>query len=314
MSAIGLLTWTQTSAQIYIGSGNGLFIKSGSTFIADSLVLTPTADLSLTNNTFTQSNTPAQGIGGSGISQLYTWSSPFTFQGTAGLFYDPAQLNGNTAATLQLAYRNTTTGDWLPASGSTVNTSTSYVSNVFTTPTQLSAFTAASAGVVLPISLSSFTARAEDRKVRLDFDINLHGENAICNIERSADGKHFTLQQQLNLLAGQHAYNTYDSKPLQGLNHYREVSMIRTVFMADAAATELSFFPVPATDLLQINLLEAPAPGSYLQLSSSDGRMLLKKDVTDQTMSINVAGYPSGVYTLSFYNGTRLSHFKISKH
>lgn len=324
VSTIGLLAWTQTSAQIYVGGGDGMFIKSGSTFTADSMSLSPSADLALTNITLQQSNTPAQGIGGYSISQLYTLSAPISFQGTIGLFYNPLFLNGNTAATLQLAYRDTATGSWLPASSSSVNTGTSYVSNTFASPVQLSALTAASAGVVLPISLLNFTAKPEGPKVRLDFTINLQAGNGLCIIERSGDGKHFEQLQQMDLTNGEHPYNSYDSRPLQGLNYYRlgwqdetgkkEYSMIRMVFMAEAASQELSFFPVPAGKELHLSLAEMPKEGSYIQLSSLDGRIILKKAIITQSSMLDISNYAAGTYLLSFYNGSILQHYKIEKH
>jgi hypothetical protein len=322
VTAIALLFMTQAFAQLYTGA-IGLYIKSGTTLATDSLVLIPSADLNLNNMTITHSDTVVQGIGGASIEQLYKLSAPLTFQGTAGMYYNTAQLNGNAAATLALAYNDVVSGNWVTTTGTTVNTGTNYLSETFSTPVQLSGITATTFGVVLPITLVDFTATSEGHKVRLDWEMNATDKNTFCEVQHAADGKHFSILGKVSLLAGNQIYNLYDNQPLQGMNFYRLVwqdetgmekfSPIRSVLFSSNQQQGLTLYPLPVKDLLNINMPGNPGSSSYIILSGIDGKTLVRKDISAKTMSLDLRSYPAGMYVLTYFDGLSVKQYKIDK-
>lgn len=320
-SAIALLSMTQAFAQLYTGA-TGLYIKSGATLATNSLVLIPSSDLNLNSTTITHSDTVVQGIGGASIEQQYKLSAPLTFQGTAGMYYNTAQLNGNAAATLALAYNDIVSGSWITTSGTTVDTVTNYLSQTFAAPVQLSGITATTFGVILPITLADFTVRAEANRVRLDWEMNTTDKNTFCEVQHAADGKHFSNLEKVSLLAGNHVYNLYDNHPLQGMNFYRLVwqdetgkekfSPIRSVLFNSNQQQGLTLYPMPVTDLLNISMPGDPGNG-YIILSGIDGKTLARKDLSAKTMSLDLRSYPAGMYVLTYFDGLSVKQYKFDK-
>lgn len=322
VAAIASLPMTQASAQLYTGT-IGLYIKSGTTLSTDSLVLIPSADLNLDSTTITYSDTAVQGIGGASIQQVYKLSTPITFQGTAGLYYNTALLNGNAATTLELAYNDVVSGNWITTSGTTVNTGTNYLSQTFGTPVQLSAVTATTFGVILPITLVDFTARAEANRVRLDWEMNITDKNTFCEVQHSVDGKHFRKLEKVSLMTGNHKYSLYDNQPLHGVNLYRlrwedetgleKFSSVRSVLFGNNQQQELTLYPLPAKDLLNIIIQDNLRNGSYILLSGIDGKILMRKELSAKTMSLDLHSYPAAMYILTYFDGVSAHQYKIDK-
>lgn len=321
--AIVLLSMTQTFAQLYTGI-TGLYIKSGTTLTTENLILIPSSDLALDSTTITHSDTVVQGISGASIEQLYKLSAPLTFEGVAGMYYNTAQLNGNATATLALAYKDVVSGSWVTTSGTTVNTGINYLSKTFSTPVQLSGITATTFGVILPIMLVDFTASAEGNRVRLDWEMNATDKNTFCEVQHSADGKHFRKLEKVSLIRGNHKYICYDNQPLQGVNFYRlrwedetgleKFSSIQSVLFSNNQQQGLTLYPMPARGLLNIGVPGNPGDGSYILLSDINGKILTRKDISTKTTSLNLQPYPAGMYILTHYDGTSVRHYKIDKH
>ena len=126
---VALLTTFRASAQLAVGT-SGMTILAGTPVYIDGLTLTPTTTFTLANNSIQRSSTPL--TGNPGINRLYQFGSPVLFSGTVGLRYLPSELNGYSESSLQLAYTSTSNGPLVVTTGSTVNTSTHYVSNSIT--------------------------------------------------------------------------------------------------------------------------------------------------------------------------------------
>ena len=126
---VALLVSGRLSAQLSVGS-QGMTILAGTPVSADGLTFIPSTNFTLVNNTIQRSSTPL--AGNPGINRLYQFSSPILFSGQVGLFYQPSELNGYTEASLQLAYTSANNGLLTITTGSSVNTSTHYVSNSVT--------------------------------------------------------------------------------------------------------------------------------------------------------------------------------------
>ena len=142
-----LLLTLRASAQLSAGS-SGMTILGGTTVSIDGLTLTPANNLTVATNSIQRTNTPLTGK--PGINRLYQFSAPVLFSGTVGLFYLPSELNGYLEPSLQLAYTSAINGLLTVTSGSSVNTSTHYVSNTVTNQNLL-AITAAALSDLTPV-------------------------------------------------------------------------------------------------------------------------------------------------------------------
>jgi hypothetical protein len=306
-------------AQLYTGA-TGMFVKSGTTLSTDSMVWVPSADFSLSGTTLSATATPITATGGASIRKILQLSNPLQFQGTLGLYYRDDQLNGNTAANLQLAYRDSLPNGWTTTTGTTVNAAAHYLSYTLAAPQQLSRITATSTGVSLPLNLVRFTAAAAGSRVRLDWEMIADAAREI-QVQRSAEGKRFTAIGSVPVSTQEQDYRLYDEAPLAGKNYYRlywndegreKYSPVRTVDMA-LNSNKLSLHPVPASDRLHIRFPSQPQSGDYVQLLSLDGKVLLQQNCQGNTMSLDMQAYPIGVYLLSWVNGSTVNYYRIPK-
>jgi hypothetical protein len=85
----------------------------------------------------------------------------------------------------------------------------------------------------------------------------------------------------------------------------------------DAAVLQVSVFPNPTTDLVQIQIKDASIEEMNLELTDLSGKTLYSAQyrLMNQIIGINTATYPSGVYllTLKKTNDQILGTYKIVK-
>ena len=78
---------------------------------------------------------------------------------------------------------------------------------------------------ILPIQLLSFYALAQNKTIKLQWQLLDETDAASYTIEKSTDGRNFGFLHQLQARhnAGVADYNSYDTKPADGWNYYRLV-------------------------------------------------------------------------------------------
>jgi len=182
----GTLAASAQKQILSVGGTTSMTIKSGTVFSADSLVLTPSADLTLASNTIKESAAAANMSPAPGINRQYNFGSQITFTGTIQLYYQPTDLNGNVESTLE--YTDSAVGiGWLPENTSTVNTSLHYVQFVASAQPFV-ASTASGPGIDLAISLVSFTGNWNQQYPALQWLVDQTGGTVNFSIESSTDG------------------------------------------------------------------------------------------------------------------------------
>jgi hypothetical protein len=276
-------------AQLTVGT-TGMFIKGATTVSIDSLVLRPSADLTLSNLSITHTATPVPGLGGKSILRVYAFSQPLSFTGTIGLYYAENELNGNTEPALAFAYRKASDGEWETTTGSSVDPAGNYIMQTLTTPPLLM-ITATSNGVILPIVLRSYIAKEEAGKVKLEWQTSLEQDVDRFEIERSIDGQHFsylTAVKGANIATGS-GYTVYDNYPSTGYNYYRLLQYdmngdkkdlgIRTVSLGVGNNMTVSAFPNPATQALNLRAQTATEELLHVTLFTAQGAMLYYEDI-----------------------------------
>jgi hypothetical protein len=156
------------------GGASSLTIKSGTIFSADSLVLTPGSDFTLSSNNIQVSHTAVNLAPSPGINRAYYFGSQVNYTGTIQLYYQPSELNGNPESALK--YTDSATGSfWLAAASSTVNTATHFVQYSASARNFIAA-TASHQGAVLPLVLLSFTGSWQGNSIPLQWVVEQIGE------------------------------------------------------------------------------------------------------------------------------------------
>ena len=92
---------------------------------------------------------------------------------------------------------------------------------------------------------------------------------------------------------------------------------VLSVLEPDASVLQVSIFPNPTTDLVQIQIKEASIEEMNLELKDLSGKTLYSAHyrLMNQNIGINTANYPAGVYllTLKKSDGQILATYKIVK-
>jgi hypothetical protein len=181
--------------------------------------------------------------------------------------------------------------------------------------------TLSSSGVVsgntLPVVLTDFSAVLNsDHSVTLSWNTQEEINFSHFTIQRSADGENWdaigTVQAKGNS-AVQTDYSFTDEQPVSGTNYYRlalvnldnsysytEVKVVRT-----SAIAQISFFPNPARDYVNISLGGVSGSQVTVLLTGAAGQLLQEKKVVTGSGSVvtfPVQNIAAGVYILSVIN------------
>lgn len=312
-----ILLPTSLFAQFFVGS-EGITVRNNTVLTIDSLVLQPSADLSIENNRLDHRYTPVPGSPTASVNRVYEWDVPIVINGNVKMYVANTELNGNNLPSLQLAYSPVAGNREFVTSGfSTVDISENSVSGNFNTIT-IKQLTAVNAISVLPVKWLSFTARKMGDVAKLDWRVSEAENVRDYEVQRSADGQLFetiaTLPSACNNCGQLEMDYTYtDSHPFSGNNFYRiketdygglvSYSEIRVVVF-DNTLSGISIGPNPANKYVQLFSLDASRKYS-ITLYSINGVELKKEVVTNRnTCVIKTENLPAGAYVISIETET----------
>lgn len=169
----------------------------------------------------------------------------------------------------------------------------------------------------LPVSLINFYGTAALQGVFLTWQTISETNNQFFNIERSTDGKIFTVVGTVKGAINssrQLSYSFTDKMPFNGLNYYRLVqydtngkssnsNILVILFnsIADDHQFKIKLYPNPAKELLNIKLSGAATPKQVLiSLYSLEGKKISSGNIlkADEQFSLNVESLKLGIYLL----------------
>ncbi len=170
-------------------------------------------------------------------------------------------------------------------------------------------------GSALPVTLGAYTAQQTGpAAITVNWTTLTEINNRYFTLERSADGKSFTLLDTIAATnsANGHAYSFIDQHPLSGKNYYRlsqtDIDGKQTYFsvlevtMAPAAAAALRISPNPAGSFIQLELTHPETGDLHVILSDMQGRALRTWTFNKQSalwqQSLQLGKLPAGNYTI----------------
>lgn len=298
----------------------GLFVKEGTILSVDRLLLTPSTDMLIQNNTISVSAvpvpSPTPGSNGS-IERVYHFSDIVQYEGTLGIRYLADELNGNSATQLVLIYQDQA-NQFIVTNLATQTAVEEYVEGNTTGAVTLKKITAVNAGVALPVKLVSFTATAENDKARIEWKTTMELNVSHFEVERATDGIDFskllTLQSTGNENTGAD-YKGYDEEPLSGWNYYRlktidkdgsaAYSSIARLFFENVS--QVSLFPNPASATIALSMNAGRAGKDVYTIVDITGKKLMEKTVIlergTNRFTIDVSTLRAGTYILYMQSG-----------
>lgn len=136
-------------------AGNeGIYIKGGTTFSTDGLVIIPVSDLTIISKSVIRGDETVNWTQLSSIKRMYHFSSPIVFRGIMSLNYLDSELNGNNSADLRVAYTavsgSNNSKDYIISNNSIVNLTNRYITENFEGSVNISNITAVATGFFIP--------------------------------------------------------------------------------------------------------------------------------------------------------------------
>ncbi|MFK8101221.1 MAG: T9SS type A sorting domain-containing protein [Saprospiraceae bacterium] len=160
------------------------------------------------------------------------------------------------------------------------------------------------AGIELPIEMTAFTARTQEKYISLDWSTASEINNSHFLVEKSTDAKSWSLIGKVTGKGTTNAaqqYNYLDRTPVAGANYYRlqQVDFDGTATYTETVSVdwqgaEIEIFPNPAsTQIFLKNETNAELAGT-VELYDLTGRLILSENYRGG--AINIADLEKGVY------------------
>ena len=161
----------------------------------------------------------------------------------------------------------------------------------------------------LPVQLIHFSAKKENQKVKLEWATSQEFNSRYFSIERSSNGLNWTAIARVDAAGNSNTlseYSAYDYTPLKPSNLYRlkQVDWDGTVFYSNtrsisyAQDQKVNISPVPARDVVNIDMSNIPATSRQVQLIDITGKVILLQTSVSPLLRLNVSSQPRGIYFL----------------
>ena len=317
LPGIGLLVATciHTNAQVITAlPGSDITIKQGTVFFADNLVLTPSADFTISNTTLSHNITVSHQASSPYIARVYHFSGATApFSGSIKINYtDGAELNGLAESGLQLNIHNGI--GWQAFNAAANDVTNNYVFTPSISNIILSEMTLAENDAPLPLQWRSFTVAKQQESVSLAWSTFTEQNTRFFTIQTSIQNTAWKTIDSVPAAGNSNTisnYNYVHTTPVSGYNNYRIVetdadgrenySIVRRVYFTPPAF-KVELLGNPVTDgTLRFSITESrPAATSRLvSIFSNSGALSWKQQVNTGVHTIDVSRFAKGTYILT---------------
>lgn len=295
-----LLVCLKGRAQLSIGN-DGIFIKNGTDFSIDSMMLVLAVDVAFNNLIIKKQDIPVALPNNVGFH--YSFSSPVSFSGKIGILLPDAP---ETAAIAFAAEKFGAEDFYVLKEKAIENNYLVYVVNNIS----LEVLTAVKPAV-LPVNLIQYVAKAANNFVRLEWITATKQDNKEYLISRSADGIFFT---ELGRVPGKGStsarstYHFHDINPLNGSNYYKleqidykgKVKELGIRFLAFSFPDSIfTLYPNPTPNRITVHFGDKKV--TAISLNDLNGHILQQVPVKarDSTATLSLEDYPAGMYIVT---------------
>jgi hypothetical protein len=193
------------------------------------------------------------------------------------------------------------------------------ITNAAFTATQVDSTWSAQCPVVLPLQLLDFHANKQNNTVNLSWTTTREVNTSYFELERGTDGKNFnklaTIATNNSVSVNTYSYidqqpsstNFYRLKMVDIDGNFKYSAVLKINF---AGAQKLEIFPNPTNSVLTISGINN---NELVKLLSIDGKLLLEKRASGQSMTMDLGNLSSGLYILQYFDGSNIQNRKIIK-
>jgi hypothetical protein len=175
----------------------------------------------------------------------------------------------------------------------------------------------------LAILLGNITAINAGLRNRIDWNTLTEDLGDRFEVEKSTNGRNFTLISKLPAKGTASAYTIYDEQPADGRNHYRlktydrsagfKTSKIVSVYVLKNKVFAIEAFPNPVKDRLNISIHGSIAGRGNITVVNMLGRTVLNMNITTNQLTLDLGNQPAGTYFVKYTDSNKSEVIKISK-
>ncbi len=180
---------------------------------------------------------------------------------------------------------------------------------------------------VLPVELTSFTARTNNENVDLNWETASELNSQSFQIEKSNNGEDFKMIGEVRsagTTAETQYYNFTDNNPSKGTNYYRlkqvdfdgtfEYTKIINIEFYNQGF-EFTIKPNPASDFINVQLVSNERSDYRIELIGMDGRVVRtfseELNLLNENLRLNLTSISSGIYFLKINNVKQVTTQKL---
>lgn len=169
--------------------------------------------------------------------------------------------------------------------------------------------------IILPVTFTSFTVKADDCKAILEWQTGVEYNNSYFNVERSTNGSAFEVVARISAAGNSNTSQNYsftDKTPASGINYYRITQVdfdgkyssteVRTIRIACNVKSPLKVYPNPARNRVDIQNAKAVA---QVNIIATNGLVVMKYVPSHNeagVITLNVQSLQNGIYLLQIIN------------
>jgi hypothetical protein len=172
---------------------------------------------------------------------------------------------------------------------------------------------------ILVTNVISFSGANDNGNILLNWNCDQTKDLAYFEVQRSADGRNFTVIGNIAASASS-VYNFTDNDPLAAANNYYRIKIVdkngRQAYTAilnikTKGSLVLQLAPNPVVDNIKISGLKGKGQINIYDIA---GKVVLKKAIAlAQTLSLDVSALSKGMYILEYFDGNATETKKFSK-
>jgi Secretion system C-terminal sorting domain len=173
----------------------------------------------------------------------------------------------------------------------------------------------------LPLRMIDFSANSQtDNSVLLKWITDNEENTSRFELERSTPGGSFSRITSIttNNSTTRSNYSFTDRQPLSGTNLYRlkiydidgQYKYSNILKVSFGGKQKFEVFPNPAKDIITINGIKG---NEVIKLLNTEGKELIQKVATGQSITMDISKYPTGIYIVTYFDGTQTLRQKIVK-
>ncbi len=164
-------------------------------------------------------------------------------------------------------------------------------------------------GSVLPVQFKNIEASVKQNAIEVKWNVESEYDIQSYIVEKSIDGRTFAPIGTV-IATNSRSYTFNDASVLSDKIFYYRIKIVdisgnikysNIVFVKKNTGNDIVIFPNPVLDLLNIGGLKA---NTTIKLFNAAGQIVVEKNTTASSLSMDVSSIKPGIYTLQFFNNT----------